>query len=82
MANYAVVGFATAVGTHAAVQAELETLVETLDATKTIHLLGISTLSRDRDRAIGYAVFDEVLITQESAHVLADDGPMTITTNP
>ena len=82
MANYAVAAFTTALGTHAEVRAALEILMESLDTTKTIHLVGISTLSRDRDRAIGYLICDEILATQEAFHVHEGEGPLTITTNP
>jgi hypothetical protein len=81
MANYVVTYAVTSIGTHAEVQAELETLVEAIDTTKTIHLIGISELSRDRDRCIGYALFDEILATQGATHVHTAPN-LTITTNP
>ncbi len=81
MPNYAVATHSTAIGTHAEVRAELEILVESLDTTKTIHLIGISTLSRDRDRCIGYALFDEILATQGAYHDHIVPN-LTITTNP
>ena len=81
MPNYAVTYSVTSIGTHAEVAAELETLKESLDTSKTIHLIGISFLSRDRDRCIGYALFDEILATQGAYHEHAVPN-LTITTNP
>jgi hypothetical protein len=69
MANYAVATYQTAIGTYEEVEAELEGVVESLVTGKTIHLLGINGLSRDRDTCIGYLMCDEVLWTQGAYHL-------------
>ncbi|MHC4310886.1 MAG: hypothetical protein ACYSW3_00260 [Planctomycetota bacterium] len=58
MPNYAVEDFSTSLGTHAEVLAEMETELETVDDTKTIRMIGISPLSRDRDRCVGFIIYD------------------------
>ena len=58
MPNYAVEDFTTSIGTHAAVLAEMETELETVDDAKTIRMIGVSPLARDRDRCIGFIIYD------------------------
>ncbi|GAF72256.1 unnamed protein product [marine sediment metagenome] len=79
MANYAVATYATPLGTHAEVEAELERVVESLPTGKTLHLLGINDTSRDRDQCIGFLICDEVLWTQSAYHDLVDSGPIALT---
>ena len=79
MPYYAVSYYATPLGTHAEVEAELETVVESLETGKTIYLLGINNTSRDRDQCIGFLICDEVLWTQSASHVLTDTGPIALT---
>jgi hypothetical protein len=81
MPNYAVTYFVTSIGTHAEAEAEMETFVESLDASKTIHLMGINNLSRDGDRCIGFVLCDEVLATQSAYHDHVVPN-LTVTTNP
>ncbi len=71
MPNYIVTGYQTAIGTYADVEAELETFVESLDTTMEIFLLGINPLARDRDRCIGYALYEgnAVLIVAGAYHL-------------
>jgi hypothetical protein len=80
MPNYAVSTYATALGTHAVVEAELERVVESLVSPGTvIYLLGINNTSRDQDQCIGFLICDEVLWTQSASHVLTDGGPLALT---
>jgi hypothetical protein len=58
MPNYAVEDFVTSLGTHAEVLALMETELETVDDTKTIRLIGISPVGRDRDRCVGFIIYD------------------------
>lgn len=82
MPNYEVSSYLTPLGTHAEVNALLETVVDSLDNGTTLHLIGINALSRDRDRCIGYILCAKTVFAESAYHVLEDDGPLTITTNP
>lgn len=79
MPNYAVSTYATALGTHAVVEAELERVVESLETGKAIYLIGVNPTSRDRDQCVGFLICDEVLWTQSASHVLTDGGPLALT---
>ena len=58
MANFAVHDYTTSPGTHAEVAALLETKLETIDDAKTIRLIAINPLSRDRDLCVGVLIYD------------------------
>lgn len=79
MPNYAVATWATPLGTHAEVEAELERVVESLPTGKALYLLGINDTSRDRDQCVGFLICDEVLWTQSAYHGLVDSGPIALT---
>lgn len=59
MANYALTRYTTVAkdSVNAALSA-LETVLETIDDTKTIRGLGISMTGRDREQCIGWVLYD------------------------
>ena len=59
MANYALTRHTTAVqDTVDDALAALETQLETVDDSKTIHLVNVQLLGRDREKAIGFTLYD------------------------
>ena len=82
MATYDVSTYVTPLGTLEEVEGLLETFVESLDNAATLRMLGINPVSRDRDRCIGFVMYDSYAKAESAYHVLEDDGPLTITTNP
>lgn len=58
MANYAVENYTTGPNPAATVAEALETKLETIDATKTIRLIDMVSVARDKDLCVGIIIYD------------------------
>lgn len=58
MANYALTRYSSLSDSVADALEALETELETVDDAKTIRLVGIELTGRDRDQAVGFALYD------------------------